>query len=316
MKSSLKKSSMQKLTPDQKSPSRNTISQKLSSKKNDSEDSDLQMTNINNNTTSFQTFYYRGYPMTLVSDYLKELEKIREIIIEPRLDFKELLSCCLVPNRYNVFYINQQKEKKYLFKYKEISSCCCRFCCPNSIRSFKLNMFHMLSSNKEKDLDYKKLIAIYERPFEFTICCCNRPIIYEIKKKNREMEGFEKGFIIDVYNPSPLYYVYNKENILRWKIYAEYCQCGIFCNCATCGKCFEVDFWIFDGRANHKKDKPEGNIRKIFKGISDFDIDTDCFLITFPKAANPLDKIDLITATIMIDYRYFQLTDFMGIEIV
>ena len=130
------------------------------------------------------------------------------------------------------------------------------------------------------------------------------------------MEGYEKGFILDVFSKSPLYYIYNKDNILRWKIYAEYCQCGLCCNFATCGKCFEVDFWIFDGRADYKKDKPEGNIRKIFKGLQQEEQDFDSFIITFPSAANSFDKIDLITATIMIDYRYFELTDFTGIEIV
>jgi hypothetical protein len=320
MKSSLKKSTNFNIPNQEIKQKTLSSNSERSSYQNDNNEEDSIINNTHNMNFSsinpLKTYYYKGYQMELVSDYIKELENINEIIIEQKLEFKEILTCCSNQGRYNVYYINEKKEKKYLFQYKEESSCCCRNCCPNSLKSFKLNMFHMLTSNKKKDLDYKKLIAVYERPFECTFLCCNRPIIYETRLKNREMKQFDKGFILDECGYAISYIVYNQDKILRWKIYTNYCQYGVCCNCTSIGKCFEIDFWIFDGRANVKIDKPEGNIRKIFKGSNDFDFDCDCFIITFPKVANPRDKIDLITATIMIDYRYFEGINCFPVEIV
>ena len=152
MKSSLKKSlNLPNQEIKEKTISNNSENSSSRNQNNEEESIINNSQNMNfSSTNPLKTYYYKGYQMELVSDYIKELENINEIIIEQKLEFKEILTCCSNQGRYNVYYTNEKKEKKYLFQYKEESSCCCRNCCPNSLKSFKLNMFHMLTSNKKK----------------------------------------------------------------------------------------------------------------------------------------------------------------------
>ena len=58
--------------------------------------------------------------------------------------------------------------------------------------------------------------------------------------------------------------------------------------------------------ADITKQKPVGNIHKIFKGLSELVTDSDAFILTFPKKANAVERIMLIGAVIMIDYRFYE----------
>ena len=91
---------------------------------------------------------------------------------------------------------------------------------------------------------------------------------------------------------------------MRWKIYGEYCQCGFWARDISVGKCYEVDFPIYDCEDTEKK--PVGNIHKIFKGLSELISDSDVFVLTFPKKADVIDRLMLIGSVIMIDYRFYE----------
>ena len=265
---------------------------------------------------SSQHYWYRGELMKLVPDALSELINAKEVILEQKIELMEALTGCETPNRYNVFLIDQDRQKKFLFKCKEESNWFCRNCVPSSNRSFYLKMQHIISSNK--DTDYKQTIANFERPFMCTCLCCCRPEMEGIlqkeeldnNKKNLSSQNVEKGEkmgkVIEPFSCGPTLNIYGNDEKIRWKIYGEYCQCGFCARDISIGKCYEVDFWIYDRDADVSKQKPVGNIHKVFKGLSELVIDSDAFILTFPKKANAIERLMLIGSVIMIDYRFYE----------
>ena len=265
---------------------------------------------------SSQHYWYRGELMQLVPDALSELINSKEVIVEQKIELMEALTGCETPNRYNVFLIDEEKQKKFLFKCKEESNWFCRNCVPSSNRSFFLTMQHIISSNKGND--YKQTIANFERPFMCTCLCCCRPEMEGYLQKDflnkdninlsRQKTGnnTNMGKVIEPFSCGPTLEVYGSDGNIRWKIYGEYCQCGFCARDISIGKCYEVDFWIYDKDADITKQKPVGNIHKIFKGLSELVTDSDAFILTFPKKANAVERIMLIGAVIMIDYRFYE----------
>ena len=267
--------------------------------------------------TSSQNYWYKGELMKLVPDFLNEILKANEVIVEQKLELMEALTGCETPNRYNVFFIDKDRQKKFLFKCKEESNWFCRNCVPSSNRSFYLKMQHIVSSNKSTD--YKQTIAEFERPFMFTCLCCCRPEMdgffkvedtIDVTGKNLVSQkikfGESLGKVIEPFSCGPTLLIYGSNGKIRWKIYGEYCQCGFWARDISVGKCYEVDFWIYDNDADTSSAKPVGNIHKVFKGLSELVTDSDAFILTFPKKANAIERIMLIGSVIMLDYRFYE----------
>ena len=283
---------------------------------------DLLLENEEDPNAINRNYWYRGELMQLVPDVFKELMNNTEVVVEQKIELLEILSGCETANRYNVYLLDKNKTKKFLFKCKEESSWCCRNCVPSDNRSFILRMIHIKNSNKKTD--YKKTIADFERPFKCTCCCLWRPIMTAYyhdesknKKRKRGQNKEEKeankirsqhlmGRVEELFTCSPELHVYGENGEIRWKIMGEYCQCGFCCRHFSLGKCYEVDFWIYDAQADPKTSKPVGNIHKVFKGLSELITDSDAFILTFPKKATPIERLMLVGSVIMIDYRYYE----------
>lgn len=289
---------------------------------------------------SRNTYWHNGELMELVPDALEELDYCSQVIVEQKVELLEVLTGCETPNRYHVYTVDKVGHKKYLFKCKEESSWGCRNCCPSSLREFNLKIIHLKSDMKT--IDYKHTIAEFSRPFVCSCFCTKRPkmignyknvaevseILDNEKMKVKEKVSFKEcnqnklqlkdlsmkplGVIREEYSVSPLLKVFNESYSCKWKIKASCCQCGYSCRHLSLGQCYEVDFWIYNveeterGRGKESELKPIGNIHKTFKGISELLTDADSFLLTFPNTANPLDKLMLIGAVLMIDYRYYE----------
>jgi hypothetical protein len=151
--------------------------------------------------------------------------------------------------------------------------------------------------------DYSSYWAMFERPFKCTCCCLGRP----------EMTaGSQTGYFGKVVEPctciDPLFHIYNNSNNLRWKISANGCQCGICCRAGVVGKCSEAHFEIYSAEKENFDEKLcDGSIRRLFSGlVQELVSDADNFVINFPLAATPEEKLMLIGTTLMIDYRYFE----------
>ena len=266
---------------------------------------------------SSQNYWYKGELMKLVPDFLNELLKTNEVIIEQKLELMEALTGCETPNRYNVFFIDKERQKIFLFKCKEDSNWFCRNCVPSNSRSFYLKMQHIVSSNKSTD--YKQTIAEFERPFMFTCFCCCRPQMdgyfkredaIDVTGKNLMSQnirfGESMGKVVEPFSCGPTLLIYGSDGKIKWKIYGEYCQCGFWARDISVGKCYEVDFWIYENDADISNAKPVGNIHKVFKGLSELVTDSDAFILTFPEKANAIERIMLIGAVIMLDYRFYE----------
>ena len=264
--------------------------------------------------TSTPNYWYRGELMKLVPDALSELVKAREVVVEQKIELMEVLTGCETPNRYNVFLVDKERQKTFLFKCKESSNCFCRNCVPSSNRSFYLKMHHIISSNK--NTDYKHTIADFERDFMFTCFCCCRPQMNGFFKgeETDNNNGFSQekrigesmGKVVEPFSCGPTLLIYGSDGKIRWKIYGEYCQCGFWARDISLGKFYEVDFWIYDYDTDVSSQKPVGNIHKVFKGLNELVTDCDAFILTFPKKANAIERLLLIGSIIMIDYRFYE----------
>ena len=275
---------------------------------------------IDNDTTAVNyNYWYRGEQMQLVPDALKELSESQEVVIEQKIELLEVITGCESANRYNIYLLDKEKVKKFLFKCKEESNWFCRNCCPSDLRSFTMSMIHILSTNK-KGKHNKKTLLNLNRPFLCSCLCLARPIIKAYlhvesdveNPENPSLESINKGKIMgsitDKFAIGPLFHVFDPNGEIRWKIYGDYCQCGFCCRETSLGKCYEVDFWIYDADADINRSKPVGNIHKVFKGLSELITDSDAFILTFPKKATPMERLILIAAVILIDYRFYEAT--------
>ena len=258
-----------------------------------------------------QNYWYRGELMKLVPDFVSEILKANEVIIEQKIELMEALTGCETPNRYNVFYIDNSGQKNFLFKCKEESGWFCRNCIPSGNRPFYLKMFHL--KNYSPSAENKDLIADFERPFMCTCLCCCRPkmdgffkgeISQEINSTNKIGNNSSIGKVVEPFSCGPTINIFGNNNKIKYTIYGEYCQCGFWARDISVGKCYEVDFPIYEGDDCSRK--PVGNVHKIFKGLSELISDSDAFLLTFPKKADVIDRLMLIGSVIMIDYRFYE----------
>lgn len=286
--------------------------------KDDSIEDDPKKGQKTNDSSMDFKYWYRGELMDLVPDALEEIEKNPEVVVEQKIELLEILTGCETANRYNVYLLDKDKNKKFLLKCKESSSWCCRNCVPSNDRSFTLTVIHIKNSNKQ--LDYKKNLADFARPYQFTCgCLCRAKMIgyygdenaevghknssgkKEISKNARGMgeidERFACGCKIEVRG---------EDGNIKYKIVGDYCQCGYCCRIASIGKCYEVDFWIYDADADITTSKPVGNIHKVFKGLTELITDSDAYILTFPRKATAIERLLLIGSVILIDYRYYE----------
>jgi hypothetical protein len=113
--------------------------------------------------------------MTLTSDPMEELAKIKKVIIKQSVELFEALTGCETPNRYNVFAHKDSGDWIYLFKCKEISSFCARNCIKPEARPFSLKVKHIAKQSDFNDEDYdNNTFATFVRPFKFCGQFCER----------------------------------------------------------------------------------------------------------------------------------------------
>ena len=89
------------------------------------------------------------------------------------------------------------------------------------------------------------------------------------------------------------------ENEVFW-IIGSVCQCGILCG--KWGRCYETVFNII---RPENPDEVCGKIVKIAK-CSSCITNADTFNVFYPKDATPQQKMLIISATLMMDYQFFE----------
>lgn len=149
--------------------------------------------------------------------------------------------------------------------------------------------------------DYSSYYALFERPFKCTCCCLARP---EMTAKNNSTTF---GKVVEPCTCcDPMFNVMDSKENIKWKVTADYCQCGICCR-NGCGKCSEVVFPIHSGdKKDLDKYKGDGYIKKVFAGLQEFVSDADNFEVGFPNNATPEEKMLIIATVLMIDFRFYE----------
>ena len=216
----------------------------------------------------------------------------------------EVVSGYDTQNIYDVYSRNKDGNMVYLFKCKEDSGCCERMYCRGDSKPFKLLVKHITNPNVIEE-DFMNTYAVFDRPFKCTCCCLERP---KMKGYYQSMEGKMFGSVSEpwtCYDPMFLIKDMNKEP--HFQIRADCCQCGLLCR-NSCGKCSDIVFPIYPANCEDYDIKNSiGMIKKVAGDfVQELVTEADNFEVLFPQNASPEEKLLLIGATLMIDYRYFE----------
>ena len=235
-------------------------------------------------------------------DPFQELAAASKALIVQQVELLEMMTGCETKNRYHVF-CNVGGIEKLLFKCKEESSCCERNCCASDLRPFSMKVKHIKSLLALQEREFNQnIFAEFNRPFKCTCCCCNRPVMTGVLKST----NVQVGRVIQPCNCcDPLFNVYDKNNMIKYRVTIDCCSCG-FCCRRGCGMFMSVEFKIHAASDKNLTGKPVGIIKKKVKGLQELFTDADTYEITFPQDATPEDKFMLIGAVLLIDYRFFE----------
>ena len=96
------------------------------------------------------------------------------------------------------------------------------------------------------------------------------------------------------------FYIFDNNNILKYTINADCCQCGYLCANSFYGKLSDCLFEINDSNGVN------GIIKKMPARGLQIVSDADSYDIKFPTTATPSEKLLIILATILIDYMFFE----------
>ena len=238
--------------------------------------------------------------MLVTTNPLEKLGACTQALIEQQFELLEVLSGCETKNRYNVFIL-QGGGKIPLFNCKEESGWCERNCCPSDSRPFTMKMNHVVGTNVMTQQDFTHPYITFQRDFKCTCLCFERPNMKGTFNETNVYFG-------KVQEPcsccSPIFNVYDKDNIIKYTIVIDCCQCGYACRTSPCGKLSECTFLILEG--NRTEGEAIGRITRKVRGFENLIADADTFVLDFPMRASPEEKLMLIGAVLMIDYRYYE----------
>jgi len=141
-----------------------------------------------------------------------------------------------------------------------------------------------------------------ERPFTFTFCCFNRPVVHISEfQTGRPIGSFRDPFAccdltFTVMGPDGTEVLESKGGCCQW---------GLCCP-LPCGPCAEVNFDIWDKNTQQEV----GHIKKTVPSCCKFLIDSevDNYKVDFNGVQNPEWKAMLLALSVFIDFRYFSET--------
>ena len=229
---------------------------------------------------------------------MAELSIATEVIIHQKAQIEEKLLGCQFPNRYYVFTRNPSQGHKLLFKCKEQSGCCQRNYCAPNMRGFLMDIKHVVNAGCLDD-NFASPFVRAIKPFKCTCFCLERPEMIASFNEGNVFGKIKQPFSCSV----PIFTIHDETNALKYFIGTDCRQCGYCCGNCTCGKFSEAVFNIY-------KDQSMGEvIGTIIKKVATFSeliTNANSYIISFPRDANPKDKLLLIIAGLMIDYQCFE----------
>lgn len=239
-------------------------------------------------------------PKILTNSPLDQLAATDMAIVDQQFELMEFVTGCETRNKYKVA-INSGGQQKTLFFCKEHSGCCVRNCCTPEMRPFTMKIKHVVCQSDISQEDFTHPYATFKRPFKCTCCCCNRPEMTGKYEENNQTFG-------KIVEPctlcSPEFKIFNKDNTLKYTLNINCCQCGFQCRGNYCGRMASCTFEIYNGNAT--SGSVVGTVTRRCTGVKNVVTDADTFIIKFPQDAQPEDKLMIIGAVLLIDYRYYE----------
>lgn len=225
------------------------------------------------------------------------LENVIEVIINQESDILEAITGCQKPNNYHIYGKDKNGELTYLFKCREYSGCCMRFFCPVDCREFEMKI-KPDESEEEADDNYEDSYLYIEKPLRCPCLCFARPVMNVTFCSDNAILGKIKSVFSCC---DPQFEVYNNKDECLFFISADCCQCGLLCRNNFLGKTDEAHFFIYEPQQTYN---PIGDICK--KAAESLFSIADNYKVIMPLNANPMEKLLLIVAGIMIDYQFFE----------
>ena len=250
---------------------------------------------------------YGGIEANYCEDPLQILSNVNRAYIFQELEVWEQVTGCEQKNNYNVCVVDPITQMQYyLFRCKEDSSFCQRFCCSGASRAFSMRCKHIAADNAFGE-GYNNYFAELLRPFKCTCCCCARPeVSCALKEGNINLGTIKEPCtccspVLEIYGPGDLG---NKDISLRYTVLIDCCQVSYMCSSCKCGKCQELECNIYEGKDSGMNRKVGRIIKKVT--MEEFFSKSNTFAIDFPENATSLDRLLIIFAGLFIDYRLFE----------
>ena len=250
---------------------------------------------------------YGGIKANYCEDPLQILSNVNIAYIFQELEVWEQVTGCEQKNNYNVCVVDPITQMQYyLFRCKEDSSFCQRFCCSGASRAFSMRCKHIAADNAFGE-GYNNYFAELLRPFKCTCCCCARPeVSCALKEGNINLGTIKEPCtlcspVLEIYGPGDFG---NKDISLRYTVLIDCCQVSYMSSSCKCGKCQEIECNIYEGKDNDMNRKVGRIIKKVT--MEEFFSKSNTFAIDFPENATSLDRLLLIFAGLFIDYRLFE----------
>ncbi len=265
-------------------------------------DSDNKKLSLNSKSSKrISHFISTNFSLRLNDPVITVLESIEEIVIKQEADIMEAVVGCQKPNNYHVYGRLSNKQLIYLFKCREFSGCCMRFCCPVDCRGFDMKIKYMKGGKNNKNDFNKDVYLNIAKPLKCAcICLCRPEINVEFSYSNKKSNILGKiRYLFSLIDQK--FEVINNEGKTLYSIVGNCCQCGLVCRNNVLGKTDEVHFFIYKP---NEENKPVGDICK--KSNDSLLSIADDYIITLPKDSEPEEKLLLTVAGLMIDYQYFE----------
>lgn len=226
------------------------------------------------------------------------------IFVKQKFELLEVLTGCETENKYTVYAcdVAGNKEGIPLFKCKEKSGFFNRNCLPGDCRRFGMEVTH--DSGGQLSLDGLPFLKM-ERPFACTFLCLNRPFI-EVNYSENGLNSY-LGKVVNDFSCCEMFFtVFDKTNNPVYQIRGTIWQIGVYRqqnNCAVCKSCQQAFLFILDLRQGGRK---VGIIEKRGKGFTELISDADNFSLLFPIKATAEERVLIMAACLLLDFRYFE----------
>ncbi|EAR88885.2 scramblase (macronuclear) [Tetrahymena thermophila SB210] len=241
--------------------------------------------------------------MVPILDPLKKLADCQGIFIKQKLELLQALIGWQHENVYKVFQADVngiQVGNNPIFLCKEKSECMQRMMLKGDMRAFNMNITNETSSALSGQSVSTPFLAL-ERPFKCTFFAYNRPVlkVYYVENGSKVLYGLIK-------NPFQCCElgceVYDANEQLKFLIKGKCCQLGLICRGLPCDSCQQYEFTVQNTTGQivtRLLKKSSGFIKSYLSNCDDFSLG-------FPINSTAQEKALLMSATIFLDYMYFE----------